>query len=115
MSPQQNVTLYDWVENYENKKVDKSSDIERINTRIGEFVYDFVYERVSRYLDFPDIGNDPDYKNFHDNTITDLKKEFIEVAIEDIYTGRFPMRFDVKMLDDYEKNLLKNLSANSDK
>jgi len=103
MSPQPNVTLYDWVENYENEKVDKSLDTKKINTRIGRFVYDFTYETVLAYLGFSDLGNDPNHKNYNDPTITDLKKEFIDTAIEEIYLEKLRNDFDCKMSDAYEE------------
>lgn len=103
MSPQPNVSLFLWEENYEDEIVNKALDAKKINTRIGRFVYDFIYEQVSVYLRFKDPGNNPKHKNYNEPTITDLKKEFIDTALEKIYKEKLPNDFDFKMLDVYEK------------
>jgi hypothetical protein len=103
MSPQSNVSLFLWVENYENEIVDKSLDTKKINTRIGRFVYDFIYEQVSTYLSLQDPGNNPKHKKHNEPTISDLKRDFIDTALEKIYKEKLPNEFDFKMLDVYEK------------
>jgi hypothetical protein len=103
MSPQPNVSLFVWVENYEKEKVDKALETKKVNTRIGRFVYDIIENTILAYLGFPDPGNDPNQKNYKDFTISDLRKEFIDNAIEEVYTEKLPNEFDFKMLEVYEQ------------
>ena len=101
-SPQRGISLYVWVENYEDAKVDNLSDIEKINTRIGKFVYDFIYEKVLDYLERVKSDNSPNHK--------ELKKAFIDTAVREIYLEKLPTDFDVEMVNCYDEQRKKRIA-----
>jgi len=100
-SPQRGISLYEWVENYEDAKVGKFSDIEKINTRIGKIIYDFIYEKVLDYLERVKLDNSPNHK--------ELRKAFVDTAVREICLEKLSTDFDVEMANRYDEQRKKEL------
>jgi len=117
MSPRPGISLYVWVEKcYEDVKVsnfsDIDSDIDKINTRIGKFVYDSIYDKVLTYLKFvEEAESTPSHgKNSYDKPNGDIEKMFIATALKEIYLEKLPQTFDFQMLDCFDEERKKRLS-----
>lgn len=113
MSPRPGISLHVWVEKcYEDVKVSNFSDIDKINTRIGKFVYDSIYGKVSTYIKLVEEADSTpsNGKNSYDKPIGDMEKMFIATALKEIYLEKLPQTFDFQMLDLFDEEREKRLS-----
>ncbi len=114
MSPRPGISLYVWVEKcYEDVNVSKFSDIDKINTMIGKFVYESIYDKVLTYIKLDEeAGSTPSHgKNLSDKPIGEMEKMFIATTLKEIYLEKLPQTFDFQMLDLFDEERKKRVES----
>ena len=113
MSPRPGISLYVWMEEcYEDVNDSNFSDIDKIHTRIGKFVYDSIYSKVSTYIKLVEEADSTlsQDKSSYDKKIGDIEEMFIATALKEVYFEEFPQTFDFQMLDVFDEERKKRLS-----